>query len=102
MLFSMPYKCINYGHFQSLIFIHAVFTKGSSWRMSTQCNLVIFGNAAAHQHFLLTINPQNMPCILLASLLKAEGIYSGYENCIHLLQVSYSALLSFLLLTIPM
>lgn len=102
MLLPIPHKWVNYVPFQSLMFMCITFTKGHSWRMIDQCNLMAFGYASSHQHILLTINPQEISCALLASILKKEGIGSGYVNCIHLLQVSYTALLSFLLLTFLM
>lgn len=99
MLLPIPCKWVNYVPFWSLTFMCVTFTKGHSWRMSDQYNLMAFGYASSHQHFLLTISPQEMSCALLASILKKEGIDSGDVNCIRLLQVSDTALLSFLLLT---
>lgn len=61
-----------------------------------------FGHTSSHQHFPLTINPQEMSSALLASILKKEAIDLDYVNCTPLLQVSYAALLSFLLLTFLM
>lgn len=99
-LLPVPCKWVNYVPLQS--FMSITFTKGHSCRMSDQSNLMASGHTSSREHFLLTINPQEMSSALVASILKKKGIDLDYVNRIPLLQVSYAALLSFLLLTFLM
>lgn len=101
MLLPIPHKWVNYVPFQSLMFMCITFTKDHSWRISDQCNLMAFDYASSHQHILLTINPQEMSCALLASILKKgdrlrlcelHPLIAGLLHCpsvISLVDVSY-------------
>lgn len=74
ILLPIPHKRVKHVPFQSLMLM-----KFPSWKVSDQCYLMILGYGSPHQHLLVTINPQEMSCALLASILKKEEIDSGCE-----------------------